>query len=174
MATLEELILAHPRYRLQPATLFERWQASLDRVPADGETLVLAVAGNHAQGCIFRDGAHLITPELEERVDQIAKAFDGFYFGRFDVRYSDPEAFRRGEDFGIVELNGATSESTNIYEPDASGWFGYRTRYRQWSLMFQIGYACRNLGYPAVSPWRLIPMIREFEKNQKTPLLVAD
>ena len=67
---------------------------------------------------MFLDGAELITPAVEARIDEIARQVPGFFIGRFDVRYASLEAFRRGDDLAIVELNGVTSESTNIYDPD--------------------------------------------------------
>jgi hypothetical protein len=45
----------------------------------------------------------------------------------------------RGDDFAIVELNGASSESTNIYDPSRSLFQAYRTLFRQWALVFRIG-----------------------------------
>jgi hypothetical protein len=39
----------------------------------------------------------------------------------------------------IVELNGATSEATSIYDPRNSLFSAYRTLFRQWSLVFAIG-----------------------------------
>jgi hypothetical protein len=44
----------------------------------------------------------------------------GFYFGRFDVRFNSEDELRKGEGFRIVEANGVTSESTNLYDPDYS------------------------------------------------------
>src|SRR5262249_25588752 len=105
--------------------------------------------GNHCQGTLFRDGAHLITPELERAVDAIARQFPGFHVGRFDVRYADPAAFRAGRDMAIVELNGVTSESTNLYDPSWSLFAAYRTLFRQWALLSRIGHANRQRGHAA-------------------------
>lgn len=66
---------------------------------------------------MFRDGSHLITPLLEARIDEISRCVPGFFVGRFDVRYQDVDRFKAGEDLCIVELNGATSESTDLYDP---------------------------------------------------------
>ncbi|MGH9750691.1 MAG: carboxylate--amine ligase, partial [Candidatus Polarisedimenticolia bacterium] len=143
VSTLEDLIWRHPRYRMQARTFLTRHAAQRRRVLARGERLPLARAGNHCQGTMFRDGAHLLTPELERVVDRIAGAFPGFHFGRFDVRYGDPAAFMAGEDLAIVELNGVTSESTNIYDPSRSLLQAWRTLYRQWGLLFRIGAANR-------------------------------
>src|SRR5207249_3935590 len=104
-----------------------------------GLPLQLAMAGNHAQGTLFRDGRHLLTPALEHRIDEIARAYPGFFVGRFDIRYRDVGRFMAGEDLAIIELNGATAESTNIYDPDARLTDAYRQLFLQWSLVFRIG-----------------------------------
>lgn len=153
--TIEQLVWAHPRYRMQAATFLARLDGQAARVLADGETVRLAVAGNHCQGTLFCDGAHLVTPALEETVDRTARAFEGFFFGRFDVRYSDVDAFQAGRDLAIVELNGMTSESTNIYDPSWPLWRAYRTLYRQWAILFEIGAHNRAAGHP-VTPLRTI------------------
>ena len=144
--TIRELIWRHARFRMQSATFFARHRKMLDAVLTAGEEFQLARAGNHCQGTMFRDGAHLITPQLETAIDAIARRFEGFCFGRFDVRYSDVESFKAGRDFAVVELNGATSESTNLYDPNRSIFWAYRTLYRQWSLLFEIGAAARKGG----------------------------
>jgi membrane protein DedA with SNARE-associated domain len=156
-STLEDLIWRHPRYRMQARTFLARHDVERGRILADGERFVLALAGNHCQGTKFRDGAHLITPELERAVDAIARQFPGFYIGRFDVRYTDVEAFKAGRDLAIVELNGATSESTNLYDPSWSLFAAYRTLFRQWSLLYRIGYANRQRGH---APTAILELLR--------------
>ena len=108
---------------------------------------------------MFRDGEHLLTPELEARIDVIARYYPGFFIGRFDVRYRDVAAFKAGRDLAIVELNGATAESTNIYDPDRSLLAAYRVLFRQWSLVFAIGAANRARGVPPTPMLRLIRLI---------------
>src|SRR5262245_6619558 len=51
-STVEALIWAHPRYRLQATTFQTRHRGSLDRVLERGEIFRLAIAGNHAQGAL--------------------------------------------------------------------------------------------------------------------------
>jgi hypothetical protein len=145
-STLASLVRAHPRFRLQSDVFLARHAAVRDRVLAAGETFQLARAGNHAQGTEFRDGRALWTPALERRIDDIARGFDGFYFGRFDVRYRDRAMFMAGEDLAIVELNGVTSEATHIYDPSSSICAAWRTLMEQWSIAFAIGAANRRRG----------------------------
>jgi pimeloyl-ACP methyl ester carboxylesterase/membrane protein DedA with SNARE-associated domain len=154
---LEELIWRHPRFRFQHDVFHIRWADQLDRVLAEGETLRLAEAGNHCQGTLFRDGSHLITPELEARIDALAKRLEGFYFGRIDLRYTDEASLKRGEGLAVIEINGVTSESTNLYDPT---WSLRRARAvldRQWTLCFEIGDAVRQRdGIKPKSGWRLL------------------
>jgi len=148
-----------------------RHVGQLNRVPAAGERFRLAVAGNHCQGTVFRDGSHLITPELEQAIDSIAGTFEGFCVGRFDVRYSDVQAFRSGRDFVVVELNGVTSESTNIYDPAWSLLTAYRTVMHQSQLVFRIGDLNRRRGH---RPTRLIELLRlmySYYRHRRVALL---
>ncbi len=170
-STLEELIWRHPRYRMQARTFLKRHEAQKDRILPAGERLTLALAGNHCQGTMFRDGAQLITPELEGAVDTIAQQFDGFFIGRFDVRYTDVEAFKAGEDLAIVELNGVTSESTNIYDPSRSLISAYGTLYRQWGLLYKIGHANRQRGHEVTAAWQLLKeVVRYYWRLRVDPL----
>jgi hypothetical protein len=161
-STVEELIWTHPRYRLQASTFLTRHRCVLDRVLARSEPYQLAIAGNHAQGTLFRDGWHLWTPTLERRIDDIAQSYAGFFVGRFDVRYADVAAFRAGEDLAIVELNGATAESTDIYDPDRSLISAYRQLFKQWAIVFAIGAANRAAGAPVTDARRLMQLLRTY------------
>jgi hypothetical protein len=158
-STLRELINRHPRYRLQASLFLARHAHRLEEIPAVGEQVRLAIAGNHAQGTIFRDGGHLLTSELEARVDDIARRTPGFFIGRFDVRYRDTAAFMAGRDLAIVELNGATAESTNIYDPRRSLLGAYRVLFRQWSLVYRIGIANRARGVVPTPTRRLVRLV---------------
>jgi hypothetical protein len=153
-SSLRVLLWNDARLRLQAATLLEQLGPDAERVPAAGERVLLSIAGNHCRGTTFLDGASLITEALEQRFEAIARSYDGFFFGRFDVRYSSEEAFARGEGFKIVELNGVLSESTNIYDPSWSLWRGLRTLAAQWSLAFEIGAANARTG-------ARVPTVRE-------------
>lgn len=153
-SSLRTLIWRDARLALQAATLLQQLGSAADRVPHAGERVLLSIAGNHCRGTMFLDGRALITPALERRIDEIAKSYSGFFFGRFDLRYANPEAFANGDDFHIVELNGVLSESTNIYDPSWSLRRGLRTLAAQWTLAFEIGAANARAGVP-------IPTVRE-------------
>ncbi|HKY34170.1 MAG TPA: carboxylate--amine ligase, partial [Candidatus Polarisedimenticolia bacterium] len=156
VSSLEDLIWSHPRHRLQAGVFLRRLGARAAQVPAAGERVPLAMAGNHCQGTMFLDGSRLITPELERAVDAIARAHPGFCFGRFDLRFASEEDLMLGRGFQIVELNGVTSESTDIYDPGRSLLWSYGVLWRQWGLLFRIGALQRRLGAPSVGAWSLL------------------
>lgn len=160
-STLRSLIWRHPRYRCQARVFLNRFGERASEVPPAGQSVRLALAGNHCQGTMFLDGAAMATPQLLAAFDDIARRAPHIYFGRFDVRYTDPAAFMRGENFRIVEFNGLLSESTNIYDPATSFWQGQRTLREQWDLAYRIGAANQRAG-AAVPGWRqVLRAIRE-------------
>ena len=171
--SLSTLIETHPRYRLQAGTFLTRHRDRLAEIPAAGETVRLAVAGNHAQGTLFLDGSDLLTASLVARVDEISQSIDGFYIGRFDVRYRDPRALMAGQDLAIVELNGVTAEATHIYDPSRSLWSAYATLFEQWRLVFDIGAANVRAGRASSTFSRLVKLSLAHLRSA-TPHTIAD
>jgi membrane protein DedA with SNARE-associated domain len=145
--TVKELIRADSRAALMARIYLQRFVFRHNQVLAPSEILQLVETGNHAQGCIFRDGMHLHTNALERVIDEISRKVPGFFIGRYDVRYENEEDFKEGRDFQIVELNGASSEATSIYDARNSLISAYRTLFRQWRLVFAIGTANRANGH---------------------------
>jgi hypothetical protein len=150
--TIAELIHRDARARFIADIYFNRLALRRNEVLPAGESIRLVEAGNHAQGCIFRDGRRLWSPALEARVDEISQKLNEFYIGRYDIRYPDENDLRAGKNFQIVELNGASSEATSIYDARNSLGRAYRTLFQQWDLVFAIGAANRRRGF---SPTKL-------------------
>ena len=117
----------------------------------------LVELGSHCRGAIFLDGAWVKTAALEDAFDQISKGFDGFYFGRFDVRTPSIEEFKQGQNFRIIELNGVTSEATHIYDPSNSLAAAYKVLFEQWRVAFEIGAENRARG---VNPTPLSTLVK--------------
>ena len=162
--SVEELIRADARAVIMASTYLKRHDAIRGKVLAAGERLKLVEAGNHCQGCIFRDGMHLWSAALEERIDRISRQLPGFFIGRYDLRYASDDDIRRGENFKILELNGASSEATSIYDARNSIFRAYATLFRQWDLVFAIGAANRKLGH---RPAALALLRAEWKKYQE-------
>jgi hypothetical protein len=165
--TIEELIRADDRASLIVQTYLRRFGKRSGEILPAGESLKLVEAGNHKQGCIFRDGGHLWSEPLESAIDSLARKMPDFYVGRFDIRYADTHEFRKGCNFTIVELNGASSEATNIYDARNSLRSAYATLAKQWKLVFEIGAANRARGH---SPAPLQMLWREWRRYSRLAL----
>lgn len=161
--TLRQLILADPRAGQVPYLYLPRHQDRLASVPSPGEPVRLAFAGSHSRGAIFRDGTHLVTEALRERFDAIAAAIPEFWFGRFDIRFSDFEELRQGRGLTIVECNGAGAEATHIWDARTRLRDAYRTLFRQYALLFRIGAINRRRGFRPES-WRAFLARRRRER----------
>lgn len=166
-STLRELILADRRARIVRDIYFRRHEHLLDTVLEADREYRLVFAGNHAQGAVFRDGTALATPELRARIDEIARAIPEFYFGRFDIKFNSLETFLRGEDFRIVEINGAGAEATHIWDARATLKGAYSTLFRQFEILFEIGHHNRSRGHAPISPAQLIKDFMRFRKIAK-------
>jgi RimK-like ATP-grasp domain len=163
--TLEELILDDERAVCAARLYLERFKARLRTIPAAGERVPLAELGTHCRGAMFLDGGWAWTRELENRFEAIARAFDGFYFGRFDVRvYGGTDAFRAGDGFKIIELNGVTSEATHIYDPSTPLLRAYRVLADQWRIAFEIGSENRDRDVRPTPLSTLARLTREYMK----------
>ena len=139
VSTLETLILQDNRAICLAKSYFDRNEENLEEVLADGEVYQIIDIGTHSKGAIFLDGTYLKTPELEAKIDKICQRFEGFYFGRFDIRVPSREDFQRGKNLKIIELNGVTSEATSIYDPKNSVFEAWRILREQWRIAFEIG-----------------------------------
>ncbi|MFZ4573010.1 MAG: alpha/beta fold hydrolase [Phycisphaerales bacterium] len=172
--TVAELIDADPRYERQRRVFLFRFGARAFAVPPKGQSVRLAIAGNHCQGTLFRDGGDLITPRLREAVTRLALSFrGGFDFGRFDLRYESDEALRAGEGFAVIELNGLMSESTNCYDPSRSVFWFYRVLMKQWEYSYAIGAARLRAG-SRVPKWLELPVMLRAHYAARTGDEIAD
>jgi hypothetical protein len=155
-STLEQLIRFDPRSRRIARLYLQRFPGRAEWVPAHGENVRLVFVGNHCKGAIFRNGAEFITPALTRRIDEIAKAIPGFYFGRFDLRFSSLDLLRNGESFTLIEYNGGGSEATHIWDADMALLAAYRDLFKQLRLIFEIGAANRRKGHKPDRWYRII------------------
>ncbi len=162
--SLEELIRADDRAALIAGTYLKRFHEQSSQIVPAGEKVRLVEAGNHCQGCIFHDGRDLHTEAVRATFDQIAQKLPGFFVGRFDVRYEKDEDLRSGENFWIIELNGAASEATSIYDRRNSLLSAYATLYRQWKLIYAIGAENRKRGH---RPSSVFDVLRDWKQFQK-------
>lgn len=153
VSTVDALIGRDPRAsRVRQAG--HRLDVDGARVPRAGEQVRLATIGSTRVGGLYRDGSACITPALSECIDGIARDMQQFHFGRFDVRFTDLEALRRGQ-VRIMEVNGAGSEAIEAWDPA----FGLRRAlgiiFAKQRTLFAIAAANRRRGHRPIGLWRL-------------------
>jgi hypothetical protein len=150
-STIEELLKANPRYEFQLKTLQKEYGNQLNDILSKGEKRNLVPYGNHARGAKFLDCSHLISPKLTTVIDEMCLQIPEFYFGRMDVMYHSWEELEDGKNFSIVELNGAASEPTHIYDPKHSLFFAWKELARHISYMYKISVANHKRGFSYLS-----------------------
>ncbi|WP_395043343.1 D-alanine--D-alanine ligase [Flavobacterium sp.] len=147
-ATIEELIKQNPRFEFQLKTLQKEYGKKMKDILPKGEKLNLVPFGNHARGAKFIDASHLISNKLTNVIDAMCQEIPEFYFGRLDVMYQTWEDLEKGKNFSIVELNGAGSEPTHIYDPKHSIFFAWKELARHITYMYKISVANNKRGFP--------------------------
>ncbi|MFA9186591.1 D-alanine--D-alanine ligase [Flavobacterium sp. FBOR7N2.3] len=150
-STIEELIRKNPRYELQYESLLKEYGEKIVSILPNGKKLNLVPYGNHARGAKFIDCSHWISPKLTQTINEICLQIPGFYFGRLDIMYHSWEELERGEKFSIVEINGAGSEPTHIYDPRHSLFFAWKELARHITYMYEISVINHKNGNPYLS-----------------------
>lgn len=163
--TVRALIEAHPRALMQLDRL-EKEQALLASVPAKGAYVSLGEIGNHAKGTRFINANDQITARLVATFDGIADALPGVCYGRFDIRCRSLAHLERGEDFAIIEINGACSEPAHIYDAEKGSYFGaVREIARHWRILRRIAAKNRANGHAYLPFGEMMGVIRRYYKQ---------
>ncbi len=138
-SSILELIKQKPRSYFQLPKLETKFGAqALEQVLKKGEKFVLVPYGSHTRGAKFIDETFKRNKQLLEHIDAICQQIPGFYFGRLDILYTSFDALSAGRNFSIIEVNGAGSEPTHIYDPKHSIFFAWKEIVRHWKLLYNI------------------------------------
>ena len=166
--SLRELILLDPRARRIKQVYFSRLNDQLNCIPETNVIVPLVFAGSHCRGAIFKDGNAYVTDALTQKIDRILQSIEGFHYGRIDIKFRHLEALMRGEDFCIVEINGASSEATHIWDAQASLRNVFSTLFDQYKTLFQYGAIQQKNGVKSASALELIRCWLHELKHSKT------
>lgn len=164
-STFRELIDLNIRAIFRKEYLLQRYASELDRVLVKGEKILIEPIGNHNRGTVFLDSTDLITPSLEAAIDEIAQGIKGFNYGRFDLKAESIEALQNGK-FVILEVNGANSEATHVYDPKHNLIFAYKEVIKHLGYQHKIAKQNHELGHPYVK-WPLLAkeLIQRYRTN---------
>jgi len=169
-STMYELLMKDKRFILQIAVLQKLYGDSLQDILPGGETKELVPYGNHARGAKFLDHSHLADDVFTSTIDTICKQVEGFHYGRLDIRFNTWEELRAGKNFSIIELNGAGSEPTHMYDPRHSLFFAWKEIIRHWVILWRISRINHKKGIPYLSRKQGLQMMKDnslFEQKLK-------
>ncbi len=144
------------RSRLQMPRLSQEF---LQRIPEEGEYVKIEAIGNHNRGTRFINSNHLISEKLVNVFDDISKNLEGFYYGRYDLKFNTLAELDEGKNFKIVELNGINSEPVHIYDQSTGLVNAYRDFFIHMRYMYEISLENKAKGLmrtPAIKFWRSI------------------
>ncbi len=164
-STLEKLVRQNKRARHYLKKWIENHAERWHQVPEKGEKILLSEVGNHIQGARFINGNHLIDDKLTAVFDELSAGLEGWYYGRFDVKYKDMESLKEGKDFTVLEINGIISEPTHIYDPQHITYVkGLREFRKHWKRLYDIALSNMKNGVPTTP---VIPFVRDLMKLKR-------
>jgi hypothetical protein len=161
ISTITGLIEKDPRYHFQLGALQKIYGAGLHEILQKDEIKNLVPYGNHARGAKFIDVSHWADEAFTKTFDQVCKQIPEFYFGRLDIMYSNLEDLKAGKNFSIIELNGAGSEPTHIYDPGHSLFFAWKEIARHFKLLCTISIKNHKRGFPYLTVKEGMQMFKE-------------
>ena len=160
-STLTQLLEKDPRYHFQLAALQKIYGDVLNDVLEKDAVKNLVPYGNHARGAKFIDVSHWADAAFTKTWDTIFKQVPEFYFGRLDIMYSNVEDLKAGKNFSIVELNGAGSEPTHIYDPRHSLFFAWKEIALHFKLLCAISIKNHKRGFRYLTVKEGMQMFKE-------------
>jgi hypothetical protein len=167
ISTVQQLMAKDTRAILQIPGLEQTQPGLLREVLAPGEDRILLPYGNHARGAKFLDDSHLIDEGLTSVIDRLCREIPEFYYGRLDIRFQSWEELKLGRQFTVIEVNGAGSEPTHIYDPRHSLFFAWKEIIRHWILLWRISRENHRLGIPYLGLREGLAMFREDAENSR-------
>jgi len=186
VSTIEQLLNKTPRYILQLHVLRKTLGERMHVIPRKNEEEVLVPYGNHVRGSLFLDSTYKNNPQLEALIDKVCKSVNGFYYGRLDIRFNSFEELVADKNWSIIELNGAGSEPTHIYDPKHSLFFAWKEIIRHLKMLYEISMQNKKKGFTFLSYREGKKMLREnsryveklnnikFEKTKIKSALIAE
>lgn len=146
--TLRELVIENPRSAFQIKAIEQKMKSEMNKIVSENEEIILIPFGSHTRGAKFIDISNEVTEKLEQKIDEICTTVNGFYFGRLDVMFENLELLQEGKSFKIIEINGAKSEPTHMYDPKHSLFFAWKEITKHWKIMAEISRKNHETGFP--------------------------
>lgn len=169
-ATLGELAAAHPRAERWLAEVRQKHGHRWQEILPDGHVFRLSDTGNRNRGARLHSLKHLIDKDLEALFDRISSHAGPFFYGRYDLKCASLDDLRRGQNFAILEFNGAGAAPNHIYHCGLTLGEAYAEMLRHWRDLFDISRHNHRHGsphWPFWRGWRYLRAARRHFKNME-------
>ncbi len=146
--TIYDFLNKNARYRFQISALEKEYgKEYLNTILPKDKKVNLVPYGNHSRGTKFIDVSHKITDKLTKQIDNICQQIPLYYIGRIDLMFNSWEELENGQNFSIVELNGASSEPTHVYDPKHSIFFAWKEIILHMHYLYKISKQNKAKGF---------------------------
>ncbi|KAA0993934.1 D-alanine--D-alanine ligase [Dyadobacter sp. UC 10] len=166
-SNIQALVEKNPRYHLQMNALQKMYGSRLMDIPAPGERINLVPYGNHARGSRFVNATSWANVKLTAVLNRICLQVPHFHYGRLDIKYNTIEELENGQNLSIIELNGAGSEPTHIYDPGQSIFTAWKEIVRHFSMLFKISKINHQNGHRFMTFFEGLDMLRQNKLHVK-------
>lgn len=140
-STIKELVLEKPRTAMLWETLQKNVKVNWEQVLLEGEKMLLEPIGNHCRGTVFLNEKNINKEKLATVCDEILKGFEGFNYGRFDMKVKSIDDLYLGKGIQILELNGVNADAAHIFDPNYSLLQAYIDVAWHWNKLSEISLA---------------------------------
>lgn len=149
--TIEKLLKNNYRAALIWKELKKKAKIDFQRIPADGETVIVEKIGNHCRGTIFRNATEIDKAKTATAIDKIMANFEGFNYGRFDMKVKSIEDLYAAKNIKILELNGVNADAAHIFDPNYGLIQASKDVAWHWKRLSEIAIFNQNQGHSPVA-----------------------
>ncbi len=160
-STIRQLIKNNYRSARQLSQLEHKLGTKINCILDEEEMFTLLPIGSHTRGALFIDISDKKTKNLERFIDAICRQLPDFYFGRLDIKFKSLKSLAEGKDFKIIEINGAGSEPTHIYDPKNSIFIAWKEIIRHWNYLCRISIQNHKNGVKHISLLDALLMVKQ-------------
>ncbi len=135
VSAISELVTKHPDAKGMVPAIKKQYGKDLEKVLGIGERFCLSHIANLDNGAKFINLYDKVDEKLAEVFDDISRK-NQFYYGRYDIKCESLEDLK-GEDFYILEFNGAGSVPNHVFTGTYTLLQAYKEILLHWRLMFE-------------------------------------
>jgi hypothetical protein len=148
---IETILRKNPRAEMIWDDLQKNTKTDWKKIPNKGEYQVIEKIGNHCRGTVFRNATKIDKTKTAEVMDNILKEFEGFNYGRFDLKVKSIADLYEGKNIKVLELNGVNADAAHIFDPKYKLLKAYKDVAWHWKRLSDIAQYNSNLGYVSCS-----------------------